>query len=129
MCKSLPIPVRLKEIISNLASNAIKFTPEGGRITVECHERAQYAMFAVTDTGIGIPASEQQAIFDKFYQLGSTTRGVREGTGLGLAITKSLVEMHGGTISVESTPGEGSRFEFLLPMRGLRPLREKRQER
>jgi PAS domain S-box-containing protein len=111
-------PVRFKEIISNLVTNAIKFTPEGGRITVECHDRSQYAMFAVTDTGIGIPASEQQAIFDKFYQLGSTTRGVREGTGLGLAITKSLVEMHGGTISVESTPGEGSRFEFLLPHAG-----------
>jgi PAS domain S-box-containing protein len=108
-------PVRFKEIVSNLISNAIKFTPEGGKIMVECHQRAHHAMFAVTDTGIGIPASEQQAIFDKFYQLGSTTRGVREGTGLGLAITKSLVEMHGGTISVKSAPGEGSRFEFLLP--------------
>lgn len=108
-------PVRFKEIISNLVSNAIKFTPEGGKIVVECHERAHDAVFAITDTGIGIPASEQQAIFDKFYQLGPTTRGVREGTGLGLAITKSLVEMHGGTISVRSAPGEGSRFEFFLP--------------
>jgi PAS domain S-box-containing protein len=108
-------PVRFKEIVSNLISNAIKFTSEGGRITVECHHRPNHAMFAVTDTGIGIPASEQQAIFDKFYQLGSTTRGVREGTGLGLAITKCLVEMHGGTISVESVPGQGSRFEFVIP--------------
>ncbi len=108
-------PVRFKEIISNLVSNAIKFTPEGGRITVECRQQPHQVMFSVTDTGIGIPVSEQQAIFDKFYQLGSTTRGVREGTGLGLAITKSLVEMHGGTISVESAPGEGSRFEFVLP--------------
>lgn len=108
-------PVRFKEIVSNLVTNAIKFTPEGGRVRVEWHQRAHHAVFAVTDTGIGIPASEQQAIFDKFYQLGSTTRGVREGTGLGLAITKSLVEMHGGTISVKSAPGEGSRFEFLLP--------------
>jgi PAS domain S-box-containing protein len=108
-------PVRFKEIVSNLVSNAIKFTPEGGRIRVECHRRAHHAVFAVTDTGIGVPASEQQAIFDKFYQLGSTTRGVREGTGLGLAITKRLVEMHGGTISVESAPGQGSRFEFVIP--------------
>jgi len=108
-------PVRFKEIISNLVNNAIKFTPEGGRITVECHQGSDQAIFAVADTGIGIPAAEHEAIFDKFYQLGSTTRGVREGTGLGLAITKSLVEMHGGTISVQSAPGEGSRFEFLLP--------------
>lgn len=108
-------PVRFKEIISNLVNNAIKFTPKGGRIKVECHQSSDHTVFAVTDTGIGIPVSEQQAIFDKFYQLGSTTRGVREGTGLGLAITKSLVEMHGGTISVQSTPGEGSRFQFLLP--------------
>jgi CheY-like chemotaxis protein/nitrogen-specific signal transduction histidine kinase len=108
-------PVRFKEIISNLVSNAIKFTPEGGRITVECRGAGHGAAFSVTDTGIGIPAAEQQAIFDKFYQLGSTTRGVREGTGLGLAITRSLVEMHGGSISVESEPGAGSRFEFFLP--------------
>lgn len=108
-------PVRFKEIISNLVSNAIKFTPEGGRITIECRAQPDHAIFSVTDTGIGIPAAEHQAIFDKFYQLGSTTLGVREGTGLGLAITKRLVEMHGGRISVESAPGAGSRFEFRLP--------------
>jgi PAS domain S-box-containing protein len=108
-------PLRFKEIMSNLLTNAIKFTPEGGSITVECRQRAHEAMFAVMDTGVGIPLSEQQAIFDKFYQLGSTTRGIREGTGLGLAITRSLIEMHGGTISVQSAPGKGSRFEFVLP--------------
>ena len=64
----------------------------------------------MTDTGIGIPESEHDAIFDKFYQLGSTTKGVREGTGLGLAITKNLVEMHGGQISVRSQPGRRQRF-------------------
>ena len=107
--------LRFKEILYNLVSNGIKFTPEKGQITVECSERPDGIYFAVTDTGIGIDPSEHQAIFDKFYQLGSTTRGVREGTGLGLAITKSLVEMHGGRIWVESTPGRGSRFQFLLP--------------
>jgi PAS domain S-box-containing protein len=107
--------LRFKEVLYNLVSNAIKFTPENGQITVESRERPEGAWFAVTDTGIGIDPSELQAIFDKFYQLGSTTRGVREGTGLGLAITKSLVEMHGGTIWVESTPGQGSCFQFLLP--------------
>lgn len=107
--------LRFKEILYNLLSNAIKFTPEKGQILVECSEQQEGCSFAVTDTGIGIDPSEQQAIFDKFYQLGSTTRGVREGTGLGLAITKSLVEMHGGRIWVESTPGAGSSFQFLLP--------------
>jgi PAS domain S-box-containing protein len=110
--------VRFKEIFYNLVSNAVKFTPEGGRITVECHRSGYNAYCAVTDTGIGIPAAALEAIFDKFYQHGSTTRGVREGTGLGLAITKRLVEMHGGTIRVASKPGKGSRFEFNLPLGG-----------
>jgi signal transduction histidine kinase len=108
-------PLRLKEILYNLVSNAIKFTPEKGHITVTCKGLAGGILFSISDTGIGIPPGELQAIFDKFYQVGSTTRGVREGTGLGLAITKSLVEMHGGRIWVESTPGEGSRFQFILP--------------
>jgi PAS domain S-box-containing protein len=112
--------VRFKEILYNLVSNSIKFTPEGGRIEVECSRRADLAFFAVTDSGIGIAKSEQKAIFDKFYQTGSTTRGVREGTGLGLAITKSLVEMHDGTISLQSSLGQGSRFEFVLPNRAAR---------
>ncbi len=108
-------PVRFKQIIYNLVSNAIKFTADGGKIAVECSQHPDGAFFAVSDTGIGIPASEQQAIFDKFFQLGSTTRGVREGTGLGLAITKNLVEMHKGRIWIDSKPGDGSRFQFVLP--------------
>ena len=119
--------VRFKEIFYNLISNAIKFTPEKGHITVECEQRSDGAFFAVSDTGIGIEPSEHQAIFDKFYQLGSTTRGVREGTGLGLAITKNLVEMHGGRIWVESTPGQGSRFQFVLPGEALKAPGKQRQ--
>jgi PAS domain S-box-containing protein len=107
--------LRFKEILYNLVSNAIKFTPEKGQITIECSEKPESLFFAVTDSGIGIDPAAHQAIFDKFYQLGSTTRGVREGTGLGLTITKNLVEMHGGRIWVESTPGQGSRFQFVLP--------------
>jgi len=116
--------LRFREILYNLVSNAIKFTPEKGQITVECREQPETVVVAVTDTGVGIHTSEQQAIFDKFYQLGSTTRGVREGTGLGLAITKNLVEMHGGRIELKSAPGEGSRFQFFLPRNGLEsPIR------
>jgi CheY-like chemotaxis protein len=73
------------------------------------------AGFSVIDTGIGIAAEHQDAVFDKFRQIASTTRGVREGTGLGLAIVKSFVEMQGGTISLESAPGEGSCFTFTVP--------------
>jgi signal transduction histidine kinase len=108
-------PLRLKEIIYNLVSNAIKFTPDLGTITIEATQAEQEVLLRVADTGIGILESEHEAIFDKFYQLGSTTKGVREGTGLGLAITKSLVEMHGGRISVRSQPGLGSTFEFTIP--------------
>lgn len=122
--------LRFKEILYNLVSNAIKFTPEKGQITVECHEQPETVVVAVTDTGVGIHTSEQQAIFDKFYQLGSTTRGVREGTGLGLAITKNLVEMHGGRIELKSAPGEGSRFQFFLPRNGLEsPIRHAKNKK
>jgi signal transduction histidine kinase len=108
-------PLRVKEMLYNLLSNAVKFTPEGGRVWIEIQEDAGIARVTVGDSGVGIPAEEQENIFDKFYQVGNTTRGVREGTGLGLSITKELVQMHGGWIEVESTPGQGSRFTFTLP--------------
>ncbi len=114
-------PLRLKEVIYNLVSNAIKFTPDLGTITIEARPSLGQTIFRVTDTGIGIPAAEHDAIFDKFYQLGSTTKGVREGTGLGLAITKNLVEMHGGQICVRSEPGSGSTFEFAIPAKNATP--------
>lgn len=108
--------VRFKQILYNLLSNAVKFTPAGGRVSIDCLVIDSHAQFAVSDTGIGIPVHEQSAIFDKFHQVGSTTKGVREGTGLGLAIAKYFVEEHGGRIWVESEPGAGSRFYFTLPL-------------
>ncbi|HTW47525.1 MAG TPA: PAS domain S-box protein [Acidobacteriaceae bacterium] len=108
-------PLRVKEMLYNLLSNAVKFTPQGGRVWVETREESGFAYITVGDTGIGIPAAEQENIFDKFYQVGNATSGVREGTGLGLSITKELVQMHGGWMEVHSTPGEGSRFTFTLP--------------
>lgn len=106
--------VRVKQILFNLLSNAVKFTPENGKIGVEAHLRDEFVEISVSDTGIGIPAEQHEAVFDRFYQLGATTKGVREGTGLGLAITKALVEEHGGRIRVESEPGKGSRFTFTI---------------
>jgi PAS domain S-box-containing protein len=110
--------LRVKQILVNLLSNAVKFTPEGGGIRVLGEEKGAMLRVEVSDTGIGIPKEEQTFIFDKFHQVGATTKGVKEGTGLGLAITKRLVEEHGGEIRVQSSPGKGSRFVFTLPMRG-----------
>jgi len=108
--------VRFREILSNLLSNAVKFTPEGGRIEVGLGlPQEDKVVFSVSDTGIGIAAEDQEAIFDKFRQVSAATHGVREGTGLGLAIVKHLVEMHGGSIWLESTVGVGSRFSFSIP--------------
>ncbi len=116
--------LRVREILGNLLSNAIKFTPEGGRVVVSGASEGELVTFAVEDTGIGIPPEEHASIFDKFHQVGNTTKGVREGTGLGLAITKRLVQMHGGTITVESEPGRGSRFTVTLPREGPKDAKD-----
>ena len=109
--------VRFREILFNLLSNALKFTPAGGRILVDTTPaESGFCCFRVQDTGIGIPDGQEEAIFDKFYQIGSTTKGVREGTGLGLSITRHLVELHGGRIWVRSEPGKGSCFSFTIPL-------------
>ncbi len=104
--------LRFKQILYNLLSNAVKFTPDQGLITVATERIGSRLQVSVADTGIGIAASDHEAIFDKFYQVGSTTKGVREGTGLGLAITRTLVEKMGGKIWVASIPGQGSTFTF-----------------
>jgi PAS domain S-box-containing protein len=118
-CAILADRVRFKEILYNLLSNAVKFTPASGSIAVSSGPVEGFEQFAVEDTGIGISESELSSIFDKFYQAAPTTKGIREGTGLGLAITKRLVELHGGSISVRSTLGQGSRFSFTLPVPAL----------
>ena len=121
--------VRSREIFYNLLSNAVKFTPEGGRISVRAAVEGETVIVAVEDTGVGIPRAEHLSIFDKFHQVGHTTKGVREGTGLGLAITKRLVELHGGSISVESELGQGSCFTVTLPRRGPKPEKEHRRQK
>ena len=108
--------VRFKQILYNLLSNALKFTPEGGKVRLESTSDGNLACISVSDTGVGIRPEDQQLIFEEFRQAGETTRGVKEGTGLGLAITKRLVERQGGTIRVESELGKGSCFIFTLPV-------------
>jgi len=117
---SVPAPIfadrlRFKQILHNLLTNAIKFTPDGGRVRVQATFRNQFAEISVSDTGIGITEDQQQAVFDKFYQVRAGIQGGHEGTGLGLAITKRLVDQHGGSISLKSEPGSGTCFTFTIP--------------
>ena len=116
--------IRFKEILFNLFSNAVKFTREGGRVTVRSAVMPDYIRISVADTGIGIAREEHESIFQTFRQVASTTKGVREGTGLGLAITKRLVEQHGGQIWVQSEPDAGSEFSFTIPKAGSTGVEE-----
>jgi signal transduction histidine kinase len=107
---------KLIQIFTNLINNALKFTPPSGTVTVEVkHHTDGYIHVCVTDTGCGIPLDELQMVFERFYRTRSADPKNR-GAGLGLAITKSLVELHGGKIGVESTLEQGSRFWFTLPV-------------
>jgi signal transduction histidine kinase len=107
---------RIAQVLRHLVVNAVKFTPEGGRVAVRVFCRDDRLITQVSDTGIGIPAEALGQIFDGFTQVDMTSTRERGGTGLGLAISKALVEAHGGTLDVDSTPGEGSVFSFSLPM-------------
>ncbi|MCK4369216.1 MAG: HAMP domain-containing histidine kinase, partial [Dehalococcoidales bacterium] len=109
---------RLKQVMFNLLSNATKFTPDHGQITVEATREGGELIVSVADTGIGIAPKDQRKIFDEFYQAHSGPKDKTPGTGLGLPLSKSFIEMHGGRIWVESGgKGKGSRFTFSLPIR------------
>jgi len=103
---------RMLQVLANLISNAIKFTPKGGSIVVHCERTGGDLLFSVKDTGEGIPEAMLEAIFERFWQVGKNDR---RGLGLGLYISKCIVEAHGGTIRAESTLGKGSRICFTLP--------------
>ncbi len=108
---------RIKQVMFNLLSNAARFTPDGGAITVEGKKEGKELIISVSDTGTGITPEEQERVFEEFYQTSSSIKDKTPGTGLGLPVTKSIVGMHGGRIWVESEgPGKGSRFTFTLPI-------------
>jgi signal transduction histidine kinase len=114
-----PIPMdgaRIKQVLLNLVGNAVKFTPEAGKIWVRAAAENGEVQIEVSDTGPGIPPEDQERIFLEFQQMGRDA-GKPQGTGLGLALAKKFVEMHGGKIWVESEIGKGSRFTFTLPLR------------
>jgi signal transduction histidine kinase len=107
---------RLAQVVDNLVSNAIKFTPSGGRIEVSAYAPNGTAILEVADTGIGIPADEQRRLFERFYRTKAASDGAIPGTGLGLSITKAIAEAHGGSISVSSEEGAGTTFRVELPL-------------
>ncbi len=125
---------RLRQVLQNLTDNAIKFTPRAGTVTLEAHcvdvpadetdDAAGFVLmvaeqraleFVIRDTGIGIPESEHQRVFDQFYQVDGSVTREHGGTGLGLSIVKKLVDAHSGKVRLESTPGKGSTFFVTLP--------------
>jgi signal transduction histidine kinase len=108
---------KVKQVLLNLLSNAVKFTPEGGKITMSAALNGEAVVVSVADTGIGIAAEDQEAVFEEFRQVGDDYARKREGTGLGLALARRLVELHGGTLSVQSELGKGSTFTFTIPVR------------
>jgi signal transduction histidine kinase len=118
------VPVRadryqLEQVFLNLVHNALKFTPERGRLLVRSDLTTDHRLtITVADTGCGIPREHHEKVFEKFYRAPSP---VREGSGLGLTITRKLVELQGGTISLDSEPGRGTRFFVSLPQSGAQP--------
>jgi PAS domain S-box-containing protein len=118
--------VRIQQVLRNLISNSLHFTPPGGNMTISAHildessfatseEHERLVEIKIRDTGCGIAPEHQQRIFERFYQVPLTNNGRSNGQGLGLSIVKMIVELHGGQITVESVPGQGSTFSFTLP--------------
>jgi signal transduction histidine kinase len=107
---------QILRVVDNLVSNAVKFTPEGGSVRLAARREGRAAIVEVTDTGLGIPPSEQPELFNRFYRGTSATKKAIPGSGLGLAISQVIAEAHGGTIQLESEPGCGSTFRLVLPL-------------
>jgi heavy metal sensor kinase len=107
---------RVSQVIVNLVTNAIHYTPAGGKVVVETSREDQLAVLKVSDTGVGIPAADLPKVFDRFYRVDQSRSREKGGSGLGLAITKAIVAAHGGTIEVSSTPGQGTTFIVRIPV-------------
>ena len=106
--------VQLDEVLQNLIDNALQYTPSGGRIDVTAYSNGHEVIFTVADTGIGIPESDLERIFERFYRVDAARSREAGGTGLGLSIARHIVDAHGGRIWVESAVGQGSRFRFSI---------------
>jgi len=107
---------RISQVLGNLLTNALRHTPPGGRVTLSARAIGGAVEVTVADTGVGIPPEDLPYIFERFWRGDKSRSRAGGGSGLGLAIARQLVEMHGGRIGVESTPGQGTRFTFTLPL-------------
>jgi signal transduction histidine kinase len=107
---------KLKQVTLNLLSNAVKFTPQGGSVRLAARPNGSAIEVSVADTGVGIAPEDQAAVFEEFRQVGGDSARKAEGTGLGLALAKKFVELHGGTLRLDSAVGRGSTFTFTLPL-------------
>jgi signal transduction histidine kinase len=108
-------PQRIGQVVANLVANAVKFTPRGGSVSVDVEPTRDGARIEVADTGVGIDAAELPHVFERFYRGSRANKARGSGSGLGLAIVRSIVDMHGGSVEVESRVGSGSRFTVKLP--------------
>jgi signal transduction histidine kinase len=108
--------VRLRQVVVNLLDNAIKYTPEGGRVTVGVNISDRQAQLEISDTGPGIPESDLPHVFDRFFRADRIRLGTIEGTGLGLSIVQSICTAHGGLAKVENRANGGCRFTVKLPL-------------
>ena len=113
---------RIREVLFHIVNNGIKFTPEGGEVILRAWREKHQVVFQIEDTGIGIAPSEVPLLFEKFKQIGEMRQRIHGGTGLGLALSKKLIELHGGTIEVESALGQGSIFTIYLPQTNSQQL-------
>ncbi|MFD0551330.1 sensor histidine kinase [Streptomyces rectiviolaceus] len=108
-------PLRLRQAIGNLVSNAIRHTPQGGSVTIGCRATLDAVVVEVADTGTGIDPDDLPHVFDRFWRADKSRTRATGGSGLGLAIVRQLVEGHGGTVTARSTPGEGAVFTVRVP--------------
>jgi len=108
--------IKLQQILSNLVSNAIKFTPEGGRVLLTAESDPMHVILTVTDTGVGIAPEDQELVFEKFRQAGNPLTREHAGTGLGLSIVRELSKLLGGEVTLQSELGRGSSFTVCLPL-------------
>ena len=108
--------VRLRQVLDNLVSNAIKYSPDGGSVEIGAHDDGKQIVVYVRDQGVGLNSTEQERIFERFYRVDGALSRKTQGTGLGLYLSRTIIEAHGGQMWVDSTPGKGSTFYFSLPI-------------